>query len=232
MFCVLPWLPGSSKSNFRINHSTYDNPQDGFPSPSPPSNMNLPNELIFPVIQPSHVLLRKRWSTREFQNYDSSSGSNMRMWGNRRRSDHQFSHVGCWWGVGLLGPDCLHMNLSCPYHLLKTLMQITIFFFWISSGVTRDLHCIYFKRSPWGLMNPAPTNSIAWGLPQSKCSVYVSLKIAPSFEDDTEPGWLENKTRASLREGFGLKGLRMLTVTWRFVPQGLTKPGKVSVRSL
>lgn len=56
-----------------------------------------------------------------------------------------------------------------------------------------------------------PTNSIAWGLPQSKCSVYVSLKIALSFEDGTEPGWLENKTRASLREGFGLKGLRMFS---------------------
>ena len=97
--------------------------------PAPPlSNMNLSNELIFPVIQPSHVLLGKRWSTHEFQNYVSSSGSNKRMWGNRGRSDHQSSRGGCWRGAGLLGPDCLRMNLSSPYHPVRTLMQITTFF--------------------------------------------------------------------------------------------------------
>ena len=96
--------------------------------PLPLSNMNLSNELIFPVIQPSHVLLGKRWSTHEFQNYVSSSGSNKRMWGNRGRSDHQSSRGGCWRGAGLLGPDCLRMNLSSPYHPVRTLMQITTFF--------------------------------------------------------------------------------------------------------
>ena len=34
MFTFLPWLLGSSKSDFRINHSTYDNSQDGSP-PAP-----------------------------------------------------------------------------------------------------------------------------------------------------------------------------------------------------
>lgn len=68
-FHFLPWLPGSSKPDFRTNYNNYGNPSMAIFILEQYESVEL---ISLSCCKPSRSLLGKKYSTQGFQNYDST----------------------------------------------------------------------------------------------------------------------------------------------------------------